>query len=759
MIATVLVAMVTSQGLTERPLLAPRVTPKRVLVAQADGDGGYWLVEDELPVATPEDSGLPDAGARFSTKVVGQRGPDVRRITGSAITLQEEDLERRELNDIHRVLGEVPGVYFREEDGLGLRPNIGLRGANPDRSAKVTLMEDGVLLTPAPYSAPAAYYFPLVTRMVGVDVYKGPAAIRFGPQTIGGAINLRTREVPRSQLLKLDVAGGSRFQARVHGVAAAGTERWGVLAEGVFLRDDGFKVLDRGGNTGFERSEFMIKGRVNPGDAWRQHFEVKATLALEDSRETYLGLAREDFDSAPDRRYATSALDRMQWNRLSVVGRWSARPTDALTISAVAYRHSFLRTWNRLDRFRRGPGLYELLVQPVRGGLDGQYLGVLRGEVDSSSADESLIVLNNQRTFVSQGVQLDAQLKLATGPVQHELEAGLRFHHDEIRRNHTATGYAVTGGVLERDALPIVQDTLNLGLSRAGALHLNDTMTWGRLLLSPGLRVELIDTVFADRLSGRGARGLQAVPLLGAGAVVALPWGLNVFGGVHQGFSPVTPGQGSDVRPERALHGELGLRAPSRRRRLELVGFWSEYSNITGECTGSAGCVDDAINRQFNGGAARIIGLEALASVSIPLPADLELVPQVTYTLTSARFLSDFTSSNPIWGVVRAGDLIPYVPTHQGAARLILNRDALSLSVGAELSSGFIEEAGDGVGQPVVPGRVLVDATASYRLGLFQFYVQGTNLTNQRLVVARRPFGARPLAPLAVQGGVRIQWP
>jgi Fe(3+) dicitrate transport protein len=373
--------------------------------------------------------------------------------------------------------------------------------------------------------------------------------------------------------------------------------------------------------------------------------------------------------------------------------------------------------------------------------------------------DESLIVLNNARTFVSQGVQVEGQLKVTTGPVQHELEAGLRFHHDEILRNHTATGFAVADGALVRDALPVTQDTLNRGLSRAGALHLHDTMTWGRLLLSPGLRVELIDTVFADELTGARSRGLQAVPLLGAGAVVALPHGLNVFGGVHQGFSPVTPGQSLDIRPERALHGELGVRAPSRRRRLELVGFWSEYSNITGECTGSAGCVDDAINRQFNGGAARIVGLEALASMVIPLPADIELVPQVTYTLTSARFLSDFTSSNPIWGVVRTGDVIPYVPTHQGSARLIVNRQALSVSVGAEFSGGFVEEAGDGTGQPTVPGRVLLDATASYRVGAFQFYAQGTNLTNQQVVVARRPFGARPLAPLAVQAGVRVQWP
>jgi Fe(3+) dicitrate transport protein len=70
-----------------------------------------------------------------------------------------------------------------------------------------------------------------------------------------------------------------------------------------------------------------------------------------------------------------------------------------------------------------------------------------------------------------------------------------------------------------------------------------------------------------------------------------------------------------------------------------------------------------------------------------------------------------------------------------------------------------LEEAGDGTAQPVVPTRVLLDASASYQLGPVTLYVQGNNLTNQAALVARRPFGARPLAPLSVQGGVKLSWP
>ena len=124
----------------------------------------------------------------------------VNDIPGSAHLISQTELEKFDFTDIMRTLTSVPGVYVLEEDGYGLRPNIGMRGTGQNRSEKVTIMEDGVLAAPAPYSAPSAYYFPTAGRMQQIEVLKGTSSAMYGPRTTGGVINMLSRTIPEEAL-------------------------------------------------------------------------------------------------------------------------------------------------------------------------------------------------------------------------------------------------------------------------------------------------------------------------------------------------------------------------------------------------------------------------------------------------------------------------------------------------------------------------------------------------------------------------------
>ena len=130
-------------------------------------------------------------------------------LPGSGTLIEDQELERFDHVDINQVLARVPGLYVREEDGYGLRPNIGIRGASAERSQKITIMEDGVLIAPAPYSAPAAYYFPNVSRVAAVEVLKGPSSIRHGPHTVGGAVNFVSSQIDTATAAEIDLSAGT----------------------------------------------------------------------------------------------------------------------------------------------------------------------------------------------------------------------------------------------------------------------------------------------------------------------------------------------------------------------------------------------------------------------------------------------------------------------------------------------------------------------------------------------------------------------
>jgi Fe(3+) dicitrate transport protein len=577
--------------------------------------------------------------------VVGTKTKDT---SGSAHTVSNKQLERFEHDDPHQVLRGVPGVYVRGEDGFGLRPNIGMRGAMSDRSKKITLMEDGVLFGPAPYSAPAAYYFPLITRMTSVRVIKGPSAITFGPHTVGGAIDFSTAPIPVDRAGMVDLAFGQYLYRKLHVRQGWSDEHFGILGELVHVANNGFKNLDGGGDTGFSRYELMVKGRYvfNPGSQYQQELELKGGYSGEVSNETYLGLSDADFRDTPYRRYAASKLDRMEWNRTQVALTHRGKFGKNLDLKTTFYRHDLHRVWRKANQFR-GAAIADVLGNPTDP-RNAVFYGVLTGAIAPSTDAETLMIGPNDRTFVSQGVQSVLSYRPKTGPLQHRIEWGVRLHNDSIRREHTQSGFRVQGTELAPDGRPIQTTARNDAASWALALHAVDAITWGPVTATGGVRVESIRGVSTDALTGEYDVTYQQVALPGGGVFVELPKAFGLFAGVYQGFSPIPPGQHTLVRPEKSVNYEAGARWSPRRARIEVVGFLNEYSNLTNICTFSTGCIQESLDSQADGGAARVAGLEVYGESEIEVREGLALPARLAYTFTDARFKSAFTSDDPI---------------------------------------------------------------------------------------------------------------
>lgn len=681
--------------------------------------------------------------------VTGILGDDPDRLTGSAQLIGEEMLEAFQYDDINRVLNFVPGVYSREEDGVGLRPNIGLRGASADRSQKVTLMEDGVLIAPAPYSAPAAYFFPLTTRMVGVEVFKGPSSIQHGPQTIGGAINLISAPIPPNTEILAEAGGGSDAYRHLHLRGGDQIGNLGVLGEYVHLGSDGFKRLDGGGDTGFEKNELLLKlaHDIGPGT-----LELRLGYADEVSNETYLGLTEEDVRADPLRRYRASALDRMEWEWTGGRVSWS-QPWLGGQLRVTGYTQHFDRAWRKINNFN-GSNIREVIDTPDSP-FNQLLISVLHGgNTDGiAGSPDDLRIGTNDRDFLSEGIQGEMQWAFGR-EVAHELEIGMRHHSDRIRRLHDEFGFEQINNELMQNSQPRAILADNTGETEALAFWVHDEIVYGRWTFVPGLRVESIASSFANWLNQLSRNNDYVVVLPGLGASVEVSDGFTLLAGVHKGFSPATPSLSDDLKPEEAINYEFGGRLHGDYGRLELIGFYNNYSNLTATCTVSSGCSTSNLDTQTNAGEVHTSGLEAGWNHEFTLTSSLTLPVALTYTYTEAFFWESFSSTDPQFGDVEAGFELPYIPPHRANASFGLTGALWSV----QLSTTYVDRMRDQAGEGPFDADQGSDAYTVYDLAahydfLSRWTVSGRidNLLDEEYVVSRRPYGARPGKPLGFQ--------
>ncbi len=697
--------------------------------------------------------------------ILGEPG-EVATIPGSAHLLDTDYLARFEQADIMRVLRGVPGVYVQEEDGAGLRPNIGIRGSGLDRSSRIALLEDGVLIAPAPYAAPAAYYFPTQRRMTTVEVLKGPSAVRLGPRTTGGAMNMISTPLPAERAASADLFIGEDGFGETHAWYGDSKNNVGWLLETVQQRSDGFKKLDGGGDTGFDVRDYLGKLRFGTGaDAqWQQGVEFKIGYTRQISNETYLGLTDADFDASPYRRYAASQLDQMRNTHNQYQATYFIEPQQGnWRLEVAGYNNEFTRNWFKLDRVN-GTGISGILDDPV---VFADEFSIIRAETDSG--DDALTLRNNNRSYFSRGVQASLGFSASLGTVSHEIETGLRVHEDEVDRFQHDDLYAMRSGslVLTSAGAPGSQSN-RVNSAEVTSFFVEDRIGFGKWQLTPGVRFEQIDLVrndYAtddpDRSDGptRVRNNSIDVVIPGVGASYSLDNGIMLLAGAHRGFNPPEPGSSADE--EDSTNFELGARYSGARLNAEAIGFYNDYDNLVGTCTASTGGNCD-IGDQFDGGRATVAGLEVLVDYELPRlqGANFSIPLRFAYTWTArAEFDNSFDSSFGPWGDVAAGDELPYVPEHQFqlAADLVGSRWATGLNL------NYVGETRAEAGQGTIPAKdlieshVVVDLSGSYNLrDNFDLFVRIDNVLDEDYAVARRPAGLRPGKPRTAVVGFRV---
>jgi Fe(3+) dicitrate transport protein len=668
-------------------------------------------------------------------------------IPGSAEVLSGEVLTESRVFTVNEAMRKVPGIFARDEEGLGLRPNLGVRGLNPTRSSKVLLLEDGIPIAYAPYGDNASYYHPPVERFERIEILKGSGQIAYGPHTVGAVINYITPAVPDQLDGRLVASLGNKNFGEVHGQVGDRFGDTGFIAHGTYKETDGARE-----NMHFEVGDVNLK--VVHEFTERQAVTFRASYYDESSQVTYSGLTLAEWEDDPFQN--PFKYDQMDAQRFGTSATHRFELSPAVTFTTNAYYTYFNRDWWRQSsNSTQRPNDSS---DPACGGMANLY---------QTCGNEGRL-----RQFWTAGLEPRVSVEHGLFGVDNLAEAGMRYHVEDQYRiqangdlpNSREPGTGRNAGMKEDSDRSV----------EALSAFAQNQFDFGRWTVTPGVRFEHIDYERVDNLLGTSGKSSidQVVPGIGA-TVEVLPETV-VFAGVHRGFGPpgvadiVTASGGSvDLDAELSWNYELGLRAvPGDGLSYEATLFRMDFENqiVPASVAGGSGATLTSAGETLQQGLELAGQIDSTAVVEWPV----EVFARVAYTwVADAEYVGERYSSVSGFGSVRVtGNRLPYAPEHLFAGTLGV-RTGFGLEVALEsvyTSAAFTDDLNtvDVVAngqRGEIPGYTVWNLTANYAPPLCHCTVFATakNLTDE-LYVADMSRGMIPGMPRLVQAGFEVRF-
>lgn len=710
-----------------------------VLVAFVFSSEAIGQSPPEAATANAADSNGADAGT-IEVRVIGTKPDALRAVPGSGTVVSEREIARAEPLNVGEMLRRVPGLQVREDEGAGLRLDVGVRGLDGTRSRRVLMLEDGIPLAVNPYGEPDVYYGPPIERMRGIEVVKGSGSILFGPQTIGGVINFLTIAPPWEREARIDVRAGFPGYLRLLGRFGDAVGNTRYVAQ-VF-----HKRGDSGREQPFQSTDALAKICFPTSDKGQATLKIGVHDEVVSS--TDVGLTSSMFEQDPNRpNIAPDDEVRVRQYNVSLVHEHDFTNTTKLRTFVYAYTTS--RIWRRQDYDRtQNPAItYARIV-----GDTSVPFGAIFFRPTNTIRDRRYDVF---------GIEPRLERRFSQGMVQHTLDIGARFLVESARRDQRA------GQEPRTYAGSTVSAEAHRSLAFAG--YIQDRMVFPNdISVIPGLRIEHVRSrreISRAAISGvptdvsmDGTNVLTAL-IPGIGMVVGPPR-VHFFGGLHVGFAPPrvantisVDGLAEDLDEERSLNYEFGGRfAPRKWLRFEATGFLSNFENQIIPSNRAGGATTDLVN----GGRTRHMGAESAAVVKLgnALGWGFALDLATNYTFLRATFVDG----------AQDGDVLPYAPLHTVSTILDVEHP---VGLGGEFAWTYISsqltddrgtinaDASGRVGR--IDGYPTLDAGLRYRHARTGLSMNLTmkNFLNNINVASRRPDGIFPTRMRQILLGVR----
>ncbi len=689
--------------------------------------------------------------------LIANRDRIFSKVPGSVTFLDKSEIKSLRPISGNEVLRRMPGVHVVDEEGVGMRVNIGIRGLDPDRSRSVLVLEDGVPVALAPYGEPELYYSPAIDRMAGIEVLKGSGQILYGPQTIGGVVNYITPNPPQEEEGSVRIQGGQ------------GGFYSGLINYGNTFGNTGLQVnlLRKGaqnlGPTEFNITDFNTKFLFSLNE--KSELGLKLGVYNELSNSTYIGINQVMYDKGGQDFERLAPDDRLDVSRYSASLTHLYRFSPNVKLRTIAFGYTTTRNWSRQDF-----SINQTNTPPAN------WTGVVWG--DQSIPGGAIFMRNStgnrDRQFRVGGIEPRLEITHQLFQRKNDLVTGVRYLEEvafEQRVNGTKAG--VRSGNL-------VEDEQRSGRAFSAYVQ-NTTEISSSFSVNAGLRWENFDyerDIFRRNFSGKGIRDTVLIASNQVSEVIPgigfnyKPFAtLNIFGGMHKGFAPprtkdaiTSTGDALDLEAEKSWNYELGLRsAPTPWMFLEATAFLMDFSNQIIPVSESSGGVGFGV---VNAGATRHQGLEG--SVNFDLSHLLNskkwnILYDVNVTYVNAFYDADrFVNDVNIKGF-----RTPYAPewlinsslgieSNSGfAAKLTANY--VGAQFGDELNT--ITPSVDGlIGE--IPSYFLLDAVLSYKISPWNaaFNLSMKNLTDERYISTRRPQGIRVGLPRFITAGFEINF-